>query len=91
MPPEDNHELPDRVDRQARRLREAERDRSTLLAQTVYLGTLGLVFVLPVIGGAYLGRWLDARLTGYSMSWTLSLIFVGLVVGGINAWLMLRE
>ncbi len=33
----------------------AERERPTLLAQTVYLGTLGLVFVLPVIVGAYLG------------------------------------
>ena len=72
-------------------MRQAERERTTLMAQTVYLGTLGLVFVLPVIGGAYLGSWLDGMVEGYSMRWTLSLIFLGLVVGGINVWLMIRE
>ncbi len=30
-------------------------------------------------------------LAGYSMRWTLSLIFLGLVVGGINVWLMIRD
>ncbi|MEJ2576060.1 MAG: AtpZ/AtpI family protein [Gammaproteobacteria bacterium] len=77
--------------RQAKRRRQAEHDRSSILAQTVYLGTLGLVLVLPVIVGAYLGRWLDTRLAGYSISWTISLIFVGLVVGAFNVWLMIRE
>ena len=88
---EENERLHHKVERQAERLQRAERERPTLLAQTVYLGTLGLVFVLPVIAGAYLGRWLDGLAKGYSMSWTLSLIFLGLVVGGINVWLMIRE
>jgi ATP synthase protein I len=83
--------LHERVERQARRLRRAERERPTLMAQTAYLGTLGLVFVLPVIGGAYLGSWLDSMLEGYSMRWTLSLIFLGLVVGAVNVWLLIRE
>ena len=72
-------------------MRDAERERSTLMAQTIYLGTLGLVFVLPVIGGAYLGSWLDGMIEGYSMRWTLSLIFVGLVIGAVNVWLMVRD
>lgn len=87
----DDEKLKQRVERQAKRMRQAEKDEPTLMAQTVYLGTLGLVFVLPVIVGAYLGRWLDAQLAGYSVRWTLSLIFVGLVVGGVNAWMMIRE
>ena len=87
----ENNELHRKVERQARRMRDAERDRPTMMAQTVYLGTLGLVFVLPLIGGAYLGRWLDSMTEGYSISWTVSLIFVGLVIGGINVWLMIRE
>lgn len=91
MKTEENERLHNKVEQQTERLQRAERERPTLLAQTVYLGTLGLVFVLPVIVGAYLGRWLDSRLVGYSMSWTLSLIFLGLVVGGINVWLMLRD
>jgi ATP synthase protein I len=88
---EKNERLHRKVERQAERLQRAERERPTLLAQTVYLGTLGLVFVLPVIAGAYLGSWLDGLAKGYSMSWTLSLIFLGLVVGGVNVWLMIRE
>jgi len=88
---EEDRKLHDSIDRQTRRMRDAERERPTLMAQTVYLGTLGLVFVLPVIGGAYLGSWLDKLAEGYSMRWTLSLIFVGLVIGAVNVWLLIRE
>ncbi len=80
-----------RVDQQIHRMKKAEKDRPTLIAQTVYLGTLGLVFVLPVVGGAYLGRWLDGLLQGYSMRWTLSLLFLGLVIGAVNVYLLIRE
>ncbi len=86
-----NEQLRKNVERQAQRMKQAERERDTLLAQTVYIGTLGLIFVLPVIIGAYLGRWLDEKLMGYSMSWTLSMIFVGVVVGAINVYLFIRE
>jgi len=83
--------LQQRVEQQIHRMKKAEKDRPTLVAQTVYLGTLGLVFVLPVIGGAYLGRWLDGLLQGYSMRWTLSLLFLGLVIGAVNVYLLIRE
>lgn len=83
--------LQQRVNQQIHRLKKADRDRPTLIAQTVYLGTLGLVFVLPVVGGAYLGSWLDGLLQGYSMRWTLSLLFLGLVIGAVNVYLLIRE
>lgn len=86
-----NRRLAQQLKRQARRMKQAERDRSTLLAQTVYIGTLGLVFVLPVVGGAYLGHWLDNLVEGFSMRWTLSLIFVGVCVGAVNVYLLIRE
>jgi len=88
---DEHDELNERIERQAQRLRQADRERSTLMAQTIYLGTLGLVFVLPVVGGAYLGHWLDSLIEGYSMRWTLSLIFLGVVIGAVNAWLLIRE
>ena len=91
MRPDEDDELNERIERQAQRLRQADRERPTLMAQTIYLGTLGLVFVLPVVGGAYLGHWLDSLIEGYSMRWTLSLIFLGVVVGAVNAWLLIRE
>lgn len=84
-------ELTRQVERQARRMRQAEEERPTVIAQTIYVGTLGLLFVLPVVGGAYLGRWLDSLLEGYSMRWTLSLIFLGIVIGAFNVYLFVRE
>jgi len=87
----DKQELQQRIDEQVERLKKAERDRPTLLAQTTYIGTLGLLFVLPVIAGAYLGRWLDSLLAGYSLHWTLSMIFLGIVVGAVNVYLYVRE
>ena len=79
------------VERQAARHERAERDRPTLLAQTVYLGTLGLLFVLPVIAGAYAGVWLDSQSDGYSTRWTVSLILVGVGIGAVNVYLFVRE
>ena len=90
-PKDDNQRLQQRIDEQVERLKKAERERPTLLAQTTYIGTLGLLLVLPVVGGAYLGRWLDDMLPGYSLRWTLSMIFLGLVIGGVNVYLYVRE
>lgn len=87
----DGRELRRRVEQDARRLRKAERERAGLLVQTIYLGTLGLVFVLPVVAGAYLGHWLDGMSEGYSMRWTLSLLFMGLVVGAFNVYFLIRS
>jgi ATP synthase protein I len=87
----DRRKLEDRVEQQARRMKQAERDRGSLLRQSAYLGVLGLLFVLPVIGGAYLGRWIDSSLAGYSVRCTLSMIFLGIVVGAVNVYLFIRE
>jgi ATP synthase protein I len=80
-----------RIELQARRMRQAEKERPTLLSQTVYIGTLGLLFVLPLVGGAYLGRWLDGLAEGYSVRWTLSMILLGVLHGGVNVYLFIRE
>jgi ATP synthase protein I len=80
-----------RLELQARRLRKAESERNTLLAQTVFIGTLGLLFVLPLVAGAYLGKWLDGLMAGYSIRWTVSLILLGVFVGAVNVYLFIRE
>jgi ATP synthase protein I len=90
-PVPEGDDLKTQLERQARRMKQAERDRPTLMSQTVYIGTLGLVFVLPVVGGAYLGRWLDSLAAGYSIRWTVSLILLGVMLGMINVYLLIRE
>lgn len=88
----DERETPERqVERDARRLQRAAEERPTLLAQTAYIGVLGLSFVLPVVGGAYLGHWIDSQIEGYSVRWTLSLMFLGIVIGAYNVYRLIRE
>lgn len=79
------------VEQRVNRLARAGRERRTVLGQSVYLGTLGLLLVLPMVGGAYLGRWLDKMAEGYSLRWTLSFLFLGIVIGGINVYLFTKE
>ena len=47
--------------------------------------------MLPVVAGAYLGQWLDGMSPGYSMRWTLSLLFLGLVIGAFNVYFLIRS
>jgi len=88
---ENNNKLKQHIERQARRMKKAENEQPTLIAQTIYIGTLGLLFVLPLVVGAYLGHWLDNQVAGYSVRWTTSLIVVGVAVGCINVYLFIRE
>jgi ATP synthase protein I len=52
------------------------------------LGMMGLVgwsVVVPTLLGTAFGIWLDNRHPG-QLSWTLTLLVIGLVVGCLNAW-----
>lgn len=80
-----------KIDQQARRMKKAEQDQSTLMGQTIYIGFLGILFLLPVIVGAYLGLWLDSKAVGYSIFWTISLIMSGVFIGMFNVYFFIRE
>ena len=43
--------LKSEVQKDVDRLEKAKKEKRTLLAQTVYLGTLGLMLALPIVGG----------------------------------------
>ena len=84
-------ELRKSVEKQVKRMQRADKERPTLLAQSVFMGTLALLFVLPVIVGAYLGNWLDDMAQGYSMHWTMGLMLLGLGIGVVNVYIFIRE
>lgn len=57
------------------------------------LGMFGLVgwsVAIPPIAGIALGVWLDGLFPG-RVSWTITLLFIGLVLGCINAWRWVRK
>jgi ATP synthase protein I len=83
--------LKQKIESQINRMKKAEHDRPNLFSQTIYIGTLGLVMVLPLIGGVYLGHWLDSMMEGYSMRWTLSLLLVGVVIGIFNVYFLIKD
>ncbi len=86
-----HQQLRKQVEKQANRMRKARQEQNTLLSQTIYLSTLGLLFIVPVIGGAYLGLWLDKMQEDYSVLWTASLLLLGLIIGVMNVYLFIRE
>ncbi|SEN85758.1 ATP synthase protein I [Pseudorhodobacter antarcticus] len=71
-----------RRDRNARWLREGDMSVGRRLAQ---IGVLGWIFVVPMLGGLFFGRWLDARLDS-GLFWTVPLLVLGVCLGGWTAW-----
>lgn len=88
---ENGERLREKIEKQAKRMTQAEKDKPTLLAQTVFLGTLALLFVLPVAGAVYFGRWIDTQMAGYSYRWTIILLVSGVFIGGMNVYLYIRR
>jgi ATP synthase protein I len=49
------------------------------------MGLIGWSVTIPTLLGAALGLWLD-RHYPRPHSWTLTLLFIGLIIGCVNAW-----
>lgn len=82
----DRDKLLDETNRDIKQMEEREKEPATLSGMVFFGGTVGLLFVIPLIAGAYLGKWLDSLAEGYSVRWTISLIVLGIVVGGYNVF-----
>ncbi len=53
-------------------------------------GIVGWSVSIPTIMGIALGVFLDKRFS-QSFSWTLTLLFVGIILGSFNAWRWIKE
>jgi len=87
----DRDKLAAETRRDAQRLAQKLRQPAGLIGIVLYGGTLGLLFVVPIVAGAYLGRWIDAQQAGYSVRWTISLIVLGIALGAWNVYRFLKE
>lgn len=74
------------IEKSARELLVARKEKSSFWRSANVLSISGWVFVIPVVGGAYLGRYLDKKLHGEGVSWTITLLMLGIVVGIYNVW-----
>jgi ATP synthase protein I len=49
------------------------------------MGLIGWSVVVPTLLGTAIGLWIDNKYTG-GISWTLTLLLIGLIVGCLNVW-----
>ncbi len=61
-----------------------EKDRSIIFGLGMF-GLVGWSVAVPTVVGIAIGIWIDARWPS-RFSWTLMLLFMGVVLGCINAW-----
>ena len=52
----------------------------------VFIGSIGVMFVVPVIVGAYVGWVIDGKYKTEGVSWTLTFILVGIMVGAYSVY-----
>ena len=86
---------PNDLDRSVRKTRErrerAKQEGDRTLAQNlVWMGTLGWLIVVPMVGGMFLGRWLDHRF-GTGVTFASALCIVGLATGCVFAWRKVQQ
>ncbi|MCC6903387.1 MAG: AtpZ/AtpI family protein [Polyangiaceae bacterium] len=77
------------VRRKAARMRSARRERRSFWSQVAHVGVLGWTFVLPVVAGAFAGRWL-ARSAGSRVAGVAPLL-LGVAVGVYVVWRQVRQ
>ena len=53
-------------------------------------GVVGWSIAVPTVAGIFLGLWLD-RVHPMAFSWTITLLFAGVMIGGIVAWQWMRR
>ena len=54
------------------------------------VGSIGWMVILPAVGGGLLGNYIDGKRND-PLSWSLTLVVVGLATGCYTAWRNIRE
>lgn len=86
---------PNQLDRSVRRTRErrerAKQEGERTLAQNLaWMGTLGWLVVVPMLGGMFLGRWIDHHF-GTGVTFASALCIAGLITGSVLAWRKVQQ
>lgn len=73
-----------------RKLRSRTGKRWSELSGLSLFGMVGWAVAIPALLGIALGVWIDRRWPG-QYSWTLMLLFVGMVLGCMNGWYWIQK
>ena len=83
-------ELLEKIDGDAKKKIKAQEEGSEIMFGLGLFGIVGWSIAVPTLMGIFLGVFLDKRFT-QSFSWTLTLLFAGVVIGSLNAWHWIKE
>lgn len=83
-------DLLDAVERSQRRKLRSRGQRPEIARGLGSSGVVGWSIAVPTLVGIAVGVWLDRRVDS-DYSWTLVLLAVGLVVGGLTAWYWVKR
>lgn len=78
------------VGEKADRKHRARSEREPMLYWVGMFGLVGWAVSIPTVLGVFLGRWMDRQLEG-SVSWTITMLLLGIVIGCLNAWYWIRQ
>lgn len=80
-----------KIDRDARRRLKAQREKNKNIWYGMGMfGLVGWSIAIPTLLGTAVGMWIDRQWPS-PYSWTLMLLFLGLVVGCINSWHWIKQ
>ena len=87
----DRETFPDTIGTKEQRKLKArdERHRSIWFGMGMF-GVVGWSVAIPTLAGVAVGLWIDQRWPS-RFSWTLMLLFIGVVLGCFNAWYWIRQ
>lgn len=82
--------LIDKIEKDAKKKIKSKNEKKEINFGLGFFGIVGWLMAVPTLLAVALGVYLDKN-TNSSFSWTLTLIFVGVIVGGFNTWRWLND
>lgn len=80
-----DRDFQERIERSIKSYKESKTKKKGTWTYIYRVTVIGWLFVLPVIAGAYFGRYLDRKSVS-DVSWTITFIIIGIAVGIYNVW-----
>lgn len=87
--PRSAEQMIQRVGLQQARAERARRNARSIWSSIAILGVVGWSVAVPTLIGVAVGTWIDHRWPS-RFSWTVFLMFLGLILGCTNAWMRIK-
>ncbi len=83
-------ELEQKIKSDVEKKMKAEAEKDDIMFGLGLFGIIGWSISIPMLFGIFLGIYLDKRFQ-MNFSWTLTLLFVGIIIGCLNAWHWIKQ